>query len=138
MSWIFLFLLIIFIQCFPGINGEQTETEIVLRWANGFRGKITLDLENEVTDGWFIILVFSDATPNLYIWLAEVVENQGDKFYILRNKPFNAELPEGIFELSFFADTSAVGGPFPTGKVFFIRGHHLFRRHQGGETSSDV
>ena len=122
MSWIFLFLSIIFIQCFLGSNGEQTETEVVLKWAGGFKGEIKLNLTNDVTDGWTIILSFSDATPNLYIWPAEVVENVDDKVYILRNKPFNAELSKGIFECSFSADTSAVGGPVPTGDVVFIRG----------------
>ena len=117
---------IIFIQCFLGINGEQTETEVVLKWADGFEGEIKLNLANDVTDGWTIFLSFSDATPNLYVWLAKVVENVDDRVYILRNMPFNAELSKGIFELPFFADTSAVGAPVPTGDVVFIRGHHLF------------
>ena len=122
MSWIFLFLLIIFIQCFAGINGEQTQTKVVTEWNSGFTGKIKLKLRNDVTDGWTIILSFSDSTPNLEIWQAEIVQNQDDKIYTLRNMPWNAQLSKGIFELSFIARKSAVGGSVPTGKVVFIPG----------------
>ena len=122
MSWLFLFLSIIFIQCFAGINGEQTQTKVVTEWNSGFKGEIKLNLKNDVIGGWTIILSFSDVTPNLQMWQAKIVRNEDDKVYTLRNMPWNAQLSKGIFELSFVAQKSAAGGSAPTGKVVFIRG----------------
>lgn len=122
MSWIFLFLSIIFIQCFAGINGERTQIKVVDEWNSGFKGKITLKLMDDVTEGWTMILSFSAASPNLEIWRAEIAHNQDDKVYTLRNMPWNAQLSKGIFELYFVAQKSAVGGSVPTGKVVFKRG----------------
>ena len=121
MSWLFLFLSIIFIQCFLGINGEQTQTIVVDNWFNGFKGEIQLNLKNDVKGGWTIILSFSDATPNLQIWSAKIVQNEDDKVYTLRNKPWNKQLSKGIFGLSFIAQKSAVGASTPTGNAVFIR-----------------
>ena len=123
MPWIFLLLSIVFILCSPGINGEKTQITVVDEWNSGFKGKITLQLTDDVTDGWTMILSFSAATPNLEIWRAEIVHNQDDKVYTLKNKPWNAQLSKGIvFELYFVAKKSVVDGFVPNGKVVFKRG----------------
>ena len=114
---------IIFSHCFTGTLGEQTQTETIDNWNTGFKGKITLSLTDDVTDGWTMILSFPVATPNLQIWRAEIVRNQDDKVYTLRNMPWNAQLWKGnIFELSFVAQKSVVDDHAPIGTVVFKRG----------------
>ena len=116
-------MLIFFSHCFVGTLGEQTQAEIVDNWNTGFKGKITLKLTDDVTDGWTMILSFPVATPNLQIWRAEIVHNQDDKVYTLRNMPWNAQLSKGsVYELYFIGGKSVVNGPAPTGLVVFERG----------------
>ena len=114
---------IIFLHCFLGILGEQTQTEIVDDWNTGFKGKIRLHLTDDVTNGWTMILSFPVSTPNLEIWRAEIVTNQGDKVYTMRNMPWNAQLwKDNVFELFFVAQKSEVDSDAPIGTVVFKRG----------------
>ena len=114
---------IIFLHCFLGIHGEQTQTVVVDNWNTGFKGKISLHLTDDVTDGWTMILSFPVPTPNLEIWRAEIVTNQEDKVYTMRNMPWNAQLwKDNVFELFFVAQKSEVDSDAPIGTVVFKRG----------------
>ena len=122
MSWMLLFSIFLF-HCFPGIPGEKTQTKVVENWNAGFKGKITLNLTDDVTDGWTMILSFPVPTPNLEIWRAKIVTNQDDKVYTMRNMIWNAQMWKGdLFELYFIAQKSEVDSDPPTGSVVFKRG----------------
>lgn len=78
----------------PKAFGEQAKTVVVDKWYDGFKGLITLDLTDDVTSGWTLTLSFPVPTPNLEIWRAEIVDNQGDKVYIMKNMPWNTQMSE--------------------------------------------
>lgn len=102
---------------------EKTQTKVVENWNTGFKGKITLNLTDDVNDGWTMILSFPVPTPNLEIWRADIVTNQDDKVYTMRNMPWNAHMSKGeFFELYFIAQKSEVDSDPPTGSVVFKRG----------------
>ena len=123
MSWISPFVAIIFIQNFYAIVGEQTQTEIVDNWNTGFKGKITVSLNDDVTGGWNMILSFPVAARNLQIWRAKIIGNQNDKVYTLLNMPWNAQMRNGsILELFFLAQKVVMNDPAPIGNVIFKRG----------------
>ena len=125
MSWISsaVFLSILLLHCLPETVGEKTKTKVVENWYDGFKGRIKLKLTDDVTDGWTMRLSFPVSTPNLQIWRAEIVDNQHDKVYTMKNKPWNSKLSKGtVLKLDFIAEKSVVSKKPPKGKVFFKRG----------------
>ena len=124
MSWSFLAvpLSILLLLCVPVTIGEQAKTKIVDNWFDGFKGLITLELTDDVTAGWMMTLSFPVPTPNLEIWRAEIVDNKDDKMYTMGNKPWNAQLSKGTFQLYFIAKKSDVTKDPPIGTATFIRG----------------
>ena len=122
MSCIFGFIAIILIQNFPASSGEQAQTEIVDNWNAGFKGKILINLNNDVTGGWTMILSFPVAVLNLQLWQAQIVGNQNDRVFTLKNMPWNAQMREGVFELFFLAQKAVPKDSAPIGNVVFRRG----------------
>ena len=121
MSCIFAFIAIILVQNFHAISGEQVQTEIVDNWNAGFKGKISINLNDSVTSGWIMILSFPVAVPNLQIWRAKIVGNQNNRVYTLKNMPWNAQMRKGVFELFFLAQKAVFKDSAPIGNVVFRR-----------------
>ncbi|RMX51380.1 hypothetical protein pdam_00011347, partial [Pocillopora damicornis] len=106
----------------PKAFAEKAKTVVVDKWYDGFKGLITLDLTDDVTSGWTLTLSFPVPTPNLEIWRAEIVDNQGDKVYTMKNMPWNTQMSKGTFKLYFIAKKSDVTKDPPIGAVMFSRG----------------
>ena len=125
MSWISsaVLLSIFSLYCLPVTICEQTKTKVVQNWYDGFKGRIELKLTDDVTDGWTMRLSFPVPTPNLQIWRADIVDNQHDKVYTMKNKPWNSKLSKGtVYKLDFIAKKVVVNGIPPIGTVTFKRG----------------
>ena len=61
--------------------------KIFNQWPQGFYGQISIDLEDEVEDGWQITLKFSKPIKELLAWNANVDATSDDKMvYILKNR----------------------------------------------------
>lgn len=125
MKWIFSALsLVILLHCFSVASGEQGKTTVVVSWPDIFKGKITLQLTDDVTNGWVITLSFPVPTPNLSTrpFQATIVQNKNDKVYTLKSTEYNSELSKGdVLEVSFLA-TKTDGEVAPIGTAVLKRG----------------
>ena len=72
---------------------EEVKVKIFNQWPQGFYGQISIDLEDEVEDGWQITLKFSKPIKELLSWNANVDVTSADEMvYILKNGFWNKKL----------------------------------------------
>ena len=72
---------------------EEVKVKIFNQWPQGFYGQISIDLEDEVEDGWQITLKFSKPIKELLAWNANVDATSNDKMVcILKNRFWNKKL----------------------------------------------
>ena len=69
-----------------------------------------------------MILSFPVAVLNLQLWRAQIVGNQNDRVFTLKNMPWNAQMREGVFELFFLAQKAVPKDSALIGNVVFRRG----------------
>ena len=75
---------------------EDAKVRIFNQWPQGFYGRISVALEDEVEDGWQVTVTFSKPVAKVVVWNA-VIESVSDdkKVYLIKNKFWNAQLPAG-------------------------------------------
>ena len=75
---------------------EDAQVRIFNEWPRGFYGRISIDLEDEVEDGWQVTETFSKPVACLVAWNAKVDSVSDDKkVYVLKNRFWNAHLEAG-------------------------------------------
>lgn len=75
---------------------EDAQVRIFNQWPRGFYGRISIDLEDEVDDGWQVTVTFSKPVARLVAWNAKVDSVSDDKkVYVLKNRFWNADLEAG-------------------------------------------
>ena len=83
------------------VQSEEAAVKIFNHWPRGFYGRVAINLEEDVEDGWQVTLTFSKTVQNVTAWNAEVDTVSDDQtVYVLKNKFWNAQLEAGS-ELKF-------------------------------------
>lgn len=78
---------------------EEVKVKIFNQWPQGFYGQISIDLEDEVEDGWQITLKFLKPIKELLAWNANVDVTSADEMvYILKNGFWNKKLKAKRFK----------------------------------------
>lgn len=102
---------------------EDAEVEIFNQWPRGFYGRISVDLEGEVEDGWQVTVTFSKPVKKLRAWNAKVDSVSDDKkVYILKNRFWNDDLETGTkLKFRFLARKAKYGEDVPEVSAEFTR-----------------
>ena len=75
---------------------EDAQVRIFNLWPRGFYRRISIDLEDEVEDGWQVTVTFSKPVARLVAWNAKIDAVSDDKkVYVLKNRFWNAHLEAG-------------------------------------------
>ncbi|KAL9974285.1 hypothetical protein ACROYT_G011302 [Oculina patagonica] len=78
------------------VQSEEAEVTVFNQWPRGFYGRISVDVEDAVEDGWQVTLTFSKPVKRLKVWNAAVDSVSDDKtVYVLKNRFWNARLEAG-------------------------------------------
>ena len=103
---------------------EDVKAEIFNQWPRGFYGRLSIELEDDVEDGWQVTVTFSKPVARLEVWNAEVDSVSDDKkIYVLKNKFWNAQLEAGgkPLKFRFLGHKEKVGEDRPTVSAEFTR-----------------
>lgn len=92
-------------------------------WPRGFYGEISIDIKDEVEDGWEVTLVFTKPVRRLQVWNAKVDSVSDDrKTFVLTNKFWNAKLAAGtVFKFKFLGKKMRFGERTPKMSATFDR-----------------
>ena len=78
------------------VLSEDAKVTVFNQWPRGFYGRISVDIEEAVEDGWKVTLTFSKPVRRVDVWNAEVDSFSDDKtVYVLKNKFWNSHLGAG-------------------------------------------
>ena len=78
------------------VQSEEAAVKIFNHWPRGFYGRVAIDLEEDVEDGWQVTLTFSKPVKKVIAWNAAVDTVSDDHtVYVLKNRFWNAKLKAG-------------------------------------------
>lgn len=101
---------------------EEVQVTIFNQWPSGFYGQISIDLEDEVEDGWQVTLTFSKPIKKLLAWNANVDSTSGDKMvYILKNRFWNKKLEAKLLKFRFLGYKATLNESAPKISAEFTR-----------------
>ncbi|XP_038057262.1 endoglucanase 4-like [Patiria miniata] len=90
-----------------------SSAQITHEWPGNFNGEFILPIENEVTGGWEVELLFSEPVSNLQVYNALITDIlNGGTIYRLRNKNYNADLAAGTVNTQRFQASTTVTPSF--------------------------
>ena len=70
--------------------------KLIKGWNTGFKVTVHILVQNDITDGWYVILKFSKPIAKIECWIADVQTYSPDKrIYVLVNKPHQRSLKAG-------------------------------------------
>ena len=105
------------------VQSEDAVVTVFNQWPRGFYGRVAIDLEEAVEDGWQVTLTFSKPVKKLYVWNAAVDSVSDDKtVYILKNRFWNSQLGAGRqLKFRFLGRKAKFGDSGPSVSAEFAR-----------------
>ena len=96
-----------------GLCFDEGGANIEHQWSEGFIGKFSITPGPTLSNGWNMIVTFSQPIKILEVWQAKIqMQNKQNTVFVLENQSWNTLLEEGKkFEFNFKATKRGHGNP---------------------------